>query len=74
MDGDLVNEDTPVNKTIAGPGNLHVWGKFSEASPFDLANKGRPRGARNLPAVDVDCWLNGNVITRFTPKPKLSIV
>ena len=29
VDGDLVNDETPVNRTKAGPGNLHVWGKFT---------------------------------------------
>lgn len=27
MDGDLVNDKTPVSRTRAGPGNLHVWGE-----------------------------------------------
>lgn len=26
IDGDLVNDETPINRTKAGPGNLHVWG------------------------------------------------
>lgn len=28
VDGDLVNDETPINRTEAGPDNLHVWGKF----------------------------------------------
>jgi hypothetical protein len=27
VDGDLVNWDTLVNRTMAAPDNLHVWGK-----------------------------------------------
>lgn len=26
VDGDLVNESTPVGREEAGPDNLHVWG------------------------------------------------
>jgi hypothetical protein len=28
VDGDLVNDETPINRTMATPDNLHVWGKF----------------------------------------------
>jgi len=27
VDGDLVNDETPINRTKAAPDNLHVWGK-----------------------------------------------
>ena len=27
IDGDLVNDETPINRTEAGPDNLHVWGE-----------------------------------------------
>jgi catechol 2,3-dioxygenase-like lactoylglutathione lyase family enzyme len=27
VDGDLVNDETPINRTQASPDNLHVWGK-----------------------------------------------
>jgi len=26
VDGDLVNDETPINRTMAAPGSLHVWG------------------------------------------------
>jgi hypothetical protein len=29
VDGDLVNDETPINKTQAAPDNLHVWGTFN---------------------------------------------
>jgi hypothetical protein len=28
VDGDLVDESHPVNRTLASPDNLHVWGRF----------------------------------------------
>ncbi len=28
IDGDLVNDQTPINETLAAPDNLHVWGKI----------------------------------------------
>jgi hypothetical protein len=28
VDGDLVNDETPINRTMAAPDNLHVWGEF----------------------------------------------
>lgn len=27
VDGDLVNDETPIGRIAAGPGNLHVWGE-----------------------------------------------
>jgi hypothetical protein len=27
VDGDLVNEDYPTNRSLASPDSLHVWGK-----------------------------------------------
>ena len=28
VDGDLVNDESPTNRSLASPDNLHVWGMF----------------------------------------------
>jgi hypothetical protein len=33
VDGDLVNDETPINRTMAAPDNLHVWGECMPYCP-----------------------------------------
>lgn len=35
VDGDLVNDETPINRTKAAPDNLHVWGQCSLIIPLE---------------------------------------
>ena len=51
VDGDLVNEETPTSRHKAGPGNLHVWGKFEDSRLTTMLILPRSRGTRIIPRV-----------------------
>jgi hypothetical protein len=51
VDGDLVNDETPTSRHKAGPGNLHVWGKFEDPRLTTILIPPRSGGARNIPIV-----------------------
>lgn len=53
IDGDLLDETQPTNRSLASPNNLHIWGRLSFLSTVTFASdiKDRPRFTGGIPGV-----------------------